>query len=107
MCSAACVSQPAAKKAPTKKAAAGGSKQATLSFAPSGRSTRTAASKAKSKLSEVVSIYYYYFFWSISNENNLFLIDGIERLTFASSRGILCTVYSSFLIICICYCATF
>jgi double-strand break repair protein MRE11 len=51
-----CSSTTATKKAPTKKkAAASSSKQATLSFAPSGRtSTRAAATKAKGKM--VVSV---------------------------------------------------
>ncbi|KAI0080442.1 DNA repair exonuclease [Panus rudis PR-1116 ss-1] len=46
-----------AKKAPAKKATASSSKQATLSFAPAGRSsTRAAATKAKRKVAETIEI---------------------------------------------------
>jgi double-strand break repair protein MRE11 len=52
-----CSSTAAAKKAtPKKKAGASSSKQATLSFAPSGRtSTRAAATKAKGKMAVSVA----------------------------------------------------
>ncbi|KII91468.1 hypothetical protein PLICRDRAFT_135642 [Plicaturopsis crispa FD-325 SS-3] len=53
---AAVLSQPV-KKAPAKKAASSSAKQATLSFAPKGRtSTRAAASKAKGKIADVVEV---------------------------------------------------
>ncbi|KDQ54195.1 hypothetical protein JAAARDRAFT_196931 [Jaapia argillacea MUCL 33604] len=56
---AAVLSQPTAmKKAPAKKkpAAASSAKQATLSFAPSGRTSRAAATKSRAKTAQVVSL---------------------------------------------------
>lgn len=59
-------SQPTVKKTPAKKLTASSSKQPTLSFAATGRTARGAASKARTKMTEVVSLFYFYTIFSLS-----------------------------------------
>lgn len=99
----------AAKKAPAKKAAASSSKQATLSFAPSGRGTRAAATRAKKKVTEIVSVRRSPFSKQDADSKRrrrlaMRMIDQQRRFLYTYTRILLEDFLSSLLAVFCCYC---